>query len=78
LSKPVYDKDWRYLPAAEEFHNRLHQTVRPIMEEFIHRGYNPRDLCYLAGMVAQDISLMAVLGRDDYPKDSDETPTSPV
>ena len=57
----LFGNNFRYTEIASGFDNEVHAALRPIMERYISAGYSPRELCYLVGQVANDISLCSLL-----------------
>lgn len=62
------EQDARYTPDAVAFDNEIHAAIRPILQRYFQMGYCPRELCYLVGQTANDITLCRIL---------DSTPRAP-
>lgn len=50
-----------YNDDAVELDGKLHDILGPIVDEFISRGYNPREISYLISQVGNDITMEKIL-----------------
>jgi hypothetical protein len=52
---------YQYSQDASDFSNKIEDAMRPIFEEYLTKGYGPRELGYLAMMSSSDVSLTLLL-----------------
>lgn len=64
MTNQMYDKDFRYTKDAAEIDSYVNAALRVIFEEFVARGFSPRDIAHVMQAAVTDLELSAVLDKD--------------
>ena len=65
--KTLYDQNCRFTDDAQELSDRAFKALEPIFNEFIFKGYSPREIFGLVVGEALDVQLLAVLRMASKP-----------
>jgi hypothetical protein len=65
--KTLYNQNCRLTDDAQELSDRAFQALEPIFNEFISKGYSPREIFGLVVGRAMDVQLLAVLRMASKP-----------
>lgn len=61
--KSLYDEDWRYNKDAQFLDTETNRAIQPLFQEFVKRGYNPREIAQIMTGVITENCLEAVLDK---------------
>jgi hypothetical protein len=61
MTNPMYDKDFRYTATATEIDSYTYHALHIMFEEFVERGFSPRDIAHVMHAAVTDLELSAVL-----------------
>lgn len=59
--KTLYDKNGKYTHETNHFELRIENAIRDIFNEYVDKGYSPRELSHLAQSAVYQLELMAML-----------------
>lgn len=59
--KTLYDKNFRWTPEASALDTRIHEALQPLFEEYVAKGYSPREISHVVHGASMQLELMAVL-----------------
>lgn len=57
----LYNKDHRYTDDARELDERTDAALRELFNEFVRRGYSPREVSHVMADAVRGMELEAVL-----------------
>jgi hypothetical protein len=58
-----HEETWRYTDEAISLSNRASILLRPLIEEFIEKGYSPREIAHVIEGAVVELELDAVLDK---------------
>ena len=59
--KSLYNSDYRYSFEATDLSEKTLLAVKNIMDEFVAKGYSPREISQIMQMSIQDLEIEKVL-----------------
>lgn len=59
--KSLYDDNARYTDDAQELENRASQCLSSLFDDWLARGYSPRDISNVMTLLVLDLEMTSVL-----------------
>jgi len=59
--KSIYDKKGLHTAESQEFSIKVEKAIRPVLEEYLKKGFSIRDLSHEAQSVVRDCELDHVI-----------------
>lgn len=60
----LYDQNWRYTDDGQQLDHKVNDVLRPIFDDFILKGYSPREIAHLLNGVVIQLELENVLDKE--------------
>lgn len=63
MTKSLYGAEERYNPDGMEVDRLAHEVLAPIFQDFVARGYSPREVSHMIVSAALNLEFEFVLGK---------------
>ena len=61
MKKSLFDKNYRYKKETNNLVDKVSKVLEPIFNEYIDKGFSPREIEYIISETSHDLCLTKIL-----------------